>query len=120
MNATQTHKSFATIITPAAPVIGRPLIRSAAEPSSPKSMKQSIFESTSKKSSARHWSYRSHPRTPKVTINAPTVKFQTKPEKGFVIGSNEAVYPTIEAAKERLKELNYLRFRWMGQLKMVG
>lgn len=120
MNATQTHKSFATIITPAAPVIGRPLIRSAPEPGSPKSMKQRIFESTSKKSSSRHWSYRSHARTPKVSVVAPTIKFQTKPEKGFVIGKGEEVFPTIEAVRVRVKELGYLRFWWMGQLKMVG
>lgn len=95
----------------------RQIFKTKQEPRSPKSMLNSIFDSTAKKSTSRHWSYRSHARTPKMADRVPHLKFI----KGvFHIGAMEETFPTIDAAKLRLKELGYLRFYWMGAFKMVG
>lgn len=96
------------------------LFNNPAEPKSPKSMGQRIWDSSAKRISKKNWSYRSHPRTPKVTQLAPTVRFRMKPNKGFFIGTSEERFETLDAVKTELKRLGYLRFNWMGKLNHVG
>lgn len=91
-----------------------------AEPRSPKPMSNSIWESTAKRTTSKHWSYRSHPRTPKVRQYAAIVRFRMKPDKGFFIGTSEHAFETLDAAKAELKRLGYIRFYWMGKLNHVG
>lgn len=98
----------------------RRIFKDQVEPRSPKPMSNSIWDSTAKRTSSRHWSYRSHPRTPKVREHSPIVRFRMKPEKGFFIGTSENAFNTLDEVKAELKHLGYLRFHWMGKLTFVG
>jgi len=82
------------------------------EPSSPRAMKHSIWESTSKPVSKKHWSYKSHRRTPKITRL--TLPAKRVPD-GFT-AFNGVHYDTFEAVKLAAKQIGF-DFVRLGGLK---
>lgn len=85
-------------------------MQTLAEPKSPRSMGNSIWDTTQKKASKKNWSYRPHPRNPKITI--PTLKV-TKPSKGVFLAFGEE-YSSFEAVKQAAKAANFLRVKLGG------
>jgi len=74
-------------------------------------MGNSIWDTTEKKVSKKNWSYRSHPRNPKITL--PTLKV-TKPSKGVFTAFNGEEYNSFEAIKLAAKAAGFLRIKLGG------